>query len=223
MQPTPLHVFVSATRLDLKSEQQEVEVALQRLQETKFIGMEYFGSWKETTRQASLAKVDRCQAYVGLFGGCYDPSVEAEYRQARRRGLPCFIYIKDDVAIPTEGRETDPRKAARLAALKAELRACSAHIVSAFTTAGELSAKLTADLHGWLVDHYLTPHLEQAAQGALPREETQALLVAIKDPSVLNQGLLTRLRAAGYAIAQGERSIAVGHAIGSILLTGDHN
>jgi hypothetical protein len=224
VQPSTLHVFVSSTWSDLRAERRAVEAALQRLRETKFIGMEYFGSWDETTRQASLAEVDRCQVYVGLFGGRYGSGItEAEYHRARERRLPCFIYVKDDAVIPPDGRETNPEQVAQLDALKAKLRDPSAHIVSTFTTPDDLSARLTADLHRWLVDHYLTPRLEQAAQGMLPREETQTLLAAVKDLSVLNQELLARLRAAGYAMAQGERSIAVGHAIGSILVTGDYN
>ena len=54
MQPTVLHVFVSSTWLDLQSERVAVETALQRLHETKFVGMEYFGSRDEDTRRASL-------------------------------------------------------------------------------------------------------------------------------------------------------------------------
>jgi hypothetical protein len=39
-----VHVFVSSTWLDLQPEREAVETALQRLRETKFVGMEYFGS-----------------------------------------------------------------------------------------------------------------------------------------------------------------------------------
>jgi hypothetical protein len=116
--------------------------------------------------------VDHSQVYVGIFGGRYGSGItEKEYRRARERGLHCFIYSKDEAAILPEGRETDPEKVAQLAALKAELCAPSAHTVSSFTTPEDLAAKLTADLHRWLLDHYLGPHLEQGAQ------ETGRLLV----------------------------------------------
>ena len=52
MKPTVLHVFVSSTWLDLQPERAAVETALQRLRETKFVGMEYFGSRGEDTRLA---------------------------------------------------------------------------------------------------------------------------------------------------------------------------
>jgi hypothetical protein len=211
MRPTTLHVFVSSTWLDLQPERQAVEAALQRLRETKFIGMEYFGSRDETTRQASLAEVDRCQVYVGLFGGRYGSGItEAEYHRARERSLPCFIYVKDDAAIPSEGRETDPEQVARLAALKAKLRDPSAHTVSVFTTPDDLAAKVTADLYLWLFDHYLAPQLDQAAREGFSREEGEALLAWQRE--------------AGAIIAQGNRSVAVGQDLNcGILITGDHN
>jgi hypothetical protein len=52
MQPSVFHIFVSSTWLDLQLERVAVETALQRLRETKFMGMEYFGSRDEDTRRA---------------------------------------------------------------------------------------------------------------------------------------------------------------------------
>jgi energy-coupling factor transporter ATP-binding protein EcfA2 len=216
-------VFVSSTWLDLQPERQAVEAALQRLQEAKFVGMEYFGSRDESTRCASLAEVDRSQVYVGIFGGRYGSGItEAEYRRARERGLPCFIYFKDETDMPAEGRDADPKQAARLAALKEELRRL--HTIPTFTTPDDLAAKVTADLHRWLFDEYLDPQLEKAASGELPREEALALLVAIKDLSALSQNLLVRLQEAGYVRAQGERGIAIGGDVTrSIFVTGDQS
>ena len=97
MQPTVLHVFVSSTWLDLQPERAAVETAMQRLRETKFVGMEYFGSRDEDTRRVSLDEVDRSQVYVGILGGRYGSGItEAEYRRAWELGLPCFIYFKDE-------------------------------------------------------------------------------------------------------------------------------
>jgi hypothetical protein len=156
MQPTVLHVFVSSTWLDLQPERAAVEAALQRLRETKFVGMEYFGSRDEDTRRASLDEVDHSQVYVGIFGGRYGSGItEAEYRRARELGLPCRIYFKDEAIIPPEGRETDPEKATRLAALKAEL--LKHHTISTFITPDGLATMVTADLHLWLFKEYLRP------------------------------------------------------------------
>ena len=67
--PITLNIFVSSTWLDLQPEREAVERTLQKLRTTKFVGMEYFGSRDEDTRRASLSEVDRCQIYVGIFGG----------------------------------------------------------------------------------------------------------------------------------------------------------
>ena len=190
-----VRVFISSTWLDLKPEREAVEAALQRLRETKFVGMEYFGSRDEDTRQASLDEVDRCQLYIGIFAGRYGSGItEAEYRRARERGLTSFIYLKDEAIIPPEGREVDPEKTTLLAALKAEL--LQHHTVTTFNTPDDLAAKVTADLHRWLFDEYLAPRLERAVRGEFPQEEAQALLAAIKDLSALNQALLAQLQAA---------------------------
>jgi tetratricopeptide (TPR) repeat protein len=154
-----LPVYVSSTWLDLEPERKAVEQAVQRLRETKFVGMEYFGSRDENTRRASLVEVDHTAesntrgVYVGIFAARYGSGItEDEYRRARKLGLPCFIYFKADATIPDNSREKDPANAAKLDALKQELRAN--HIIDPdFTNPDNLAAKLTADLHRWLSDN----------------------------------------------------------------------
>ncbi|MBC8493132.1 MAG: DUF4062 domain-containing protein, partial [Chloroflexi bacterium] len=195
-----VNVFVSSTWLDLQPERAAVESALQRLRETKFVGMKYFGSRDEDTRQTSLDEVDRCQVYVGIFGGRYGSGItEAEYRRAQELGLYCLIYFKDKGQIAAEWQEQDAVKATRLAELKAELR--QRHTITTFTSPDDLAAKATADMHRWLFDEYLAPRLEKAARGEFPHEEAQALLAAIRDLSALNQDLLAQLRERSYVIA----------------------
>jgi len=111
--PITLNIFVSSTWLDLQPEREAVERTLQKLRTTKFVGMEYFGSRDEDTRRASLSEVDRCQIYVGIFGGRYGSGItEEEYRRARslKPPLPCLIYLKDEEAISEARRaqELDP-------------------------------------------------------------------------------------------------------------------
>lgn len=124
-----------------------METAFQRMRETKFVGMEYFGSHNEEPRQASLDELDHCQVYVGIFAGCYGSGItEDEYRRARARNLPCFIYFKDERTISRKDREKDPGKSGRFADLKEELR--TNHTVGPpFTNPEDLTAKVTADLH----------------------------------------------------------------------------
>jgi tetratricopeptide (TPR) repeat protein len=153
--PLPtVQVFVSSTWLDLVREREAAEAALQRLRETKYVGMEFFGSRDETTRRASLEEVDRSLVYVGLFGARYGSGItEAEYRRAREKGLPCFIYFKSDATVADDARETDPAQTSKLEALKDELR--RGHAVTTFDNPDDLAARVTADLHRWLFDKYL--------------------------------------------------------------------
>jgi hypothetical protein len=153
--PAPvLRVFVSSTWIDLQPERRAVEVALGRLRETKFIGMEHFGSRDDSPREASILDVDPTDLYVAVIGGRYGSGIVAdEYQRARELGLDCFIYFKNEDDIGPESQESDPDKAARLAELKEEMR--RRHIVSKFISPDDLAARVTADLHRWIVDAYL--------------------------------------------------------------------
>lgn len=156
VQRPPLRVFVSSTWLDLQPERKAVETALQRLRETAFNGMEYFGSRDENTRRASLDEVDRSHVYVGIFAARYGSGItEDEYRRARARGLHCFIYFKDEETITLNQAERDAEQMAKLDKLKAELR--QAHTVTEFINPEDLAAKLATDLHRWIVKEYLSP------------------------------------------------------------------
>lgn len=229
-------VFLSSTWLDLQPERAAAEAAIHRLRETRFTGMEYFGSREHTPRDVSLAEVDRCQVYVGLFAGRYGSGItEDEYRRARQRDLPCFIYFKADATIPAHWRETDSALAAKLAALRQDLR--RHHTGSEFQNPDDLAARLTADLHRWLAEEFLEPKLAQAARGEIPRADTERLLAAINDLASVNQELLAKLRDKGFSITQsgsgatavgqgavaaGERGVAIGGNVsGSTIITGD--
>jgi tetratricopeptide (TPR) repeat protein len=157
VQLPPLRVFVSSTSLDLQPERKAVETALQRLRaDTGYVGMEYFGSRDENARDASLDEVDRSRIYIGIFAARYGSGItEDEYRRARQRGLPCFIYFKADPTITPDKVEQNPEQIAKLDKLKAELR--QAHVVSHFVNPDDLTARVTADLHRWILDEYL-PH-----------------------------------------------------------------
>src|SRR5262245_10717269 len=88
-------VFVSSTWLDLQPERTRIEWVLNRFRETKFQGMEYFGSRPEGAQQVSLDELARCVVYIGVVGGRYGSGItEMEYHEARSRKLPCFVYLK---------------------------------------------------------------------------------------------------------------------------------
>jgi tetratricopeptide (TPR) repeat protein len=212
-----LPVYVSSTWLDLEPERKAVEQAVQRLRETKFVGMEYFGSRDETTQQASLDDVDRSRIYVCIVAARYGSGItEAEYERAGARGLPRLVYFKDDATIPGEWRETDPAQAAKLDAFRQKLRA--RHLEAPdFINPQDLAAKVTADLHRWLFDEYLTPKLLGALGGEVSREEAQALLGAVRDLSALGRDLVTRLQGAGFNLSVG------GNVIGRDNITNIYN
>jgi hypothetical protein len=200
MQPITLNVFVSSTWLDLQPEREAVQVALQRLRELKFVGMEYFGSREDAPREASVSEVDRCQLYIGIFGGRYGSGItEAEYRQARERGKPCLIYCQAEAVIKPQWKEADANNASRLAGLKEELR--REHIVSEFSSPEDLAARLTADLHRWLVDTIYMPAAKQAAQSDYPLPQLETLLTDVR--------------------ALGTRSVAIGGENTGTIITGD--
>src|SRR5688500_3121920 len=110
-----VHVFISSTWVDLQDERRAVESVLQRLLETRFIGMEYFGSRDETTKGASLVELGLSQIYIGIFAGRYGSGItENEYRRARELKLPCFIYFKDESTILPAWIEADETKITQL-------------------------------------------------------------------------------------------------------------
>lgn len=155
-----IRIFISSTWLDLQSERQAVEEALQRMQ-ASFAGMEYFGSRPETPRDVSLAEVNRCDVYIGIFAHRYGSGItEAEYRRAQERNLPCFIYLKDEnVPVLPSFIESDRDEAAKLKALKSDLKA--RHTISYFKSPDNLATEVLADLHKHLTRE-LT-HSEEAS------------------------------------------------------------
>lgn len=148
--PRPIRIFVSSTWEDLQPEREVVEQALHRMRDTAFAGMEYFGSRPETPREVSLAEVDRSHVYIGIFAHRYGSGItEAEYRQARKRDIPCLIYFKDDsVPVPPAYIERDPERIAKLEDLKRGLKAH--HTVSTFKSPDHLATQVVTDLHNLL-------------------------------------------------------------------------
>lgn len=214
MPPAPLrafHVFVSSTCLDLRPERAAVEDALQRMREVKFVGMEHFGSRDETTRGASLAEVDRCHVYVGIIGGRYGSGItEEEYRRARAMDLTCFIYVKTEATLRRDDRDDDADASERRVALLEELR--KSHDVSEFMSPGDLAARVTADLHRWLVENYFATDLARAGRADLPPQQLERLVSALADIGRLAE----RLRL--HALSSDGDSLAVADAADRELL-----
>ncbi|MCY4593498.1 MAG: DUF4062 domain-containing protein [Bryobacterales bacterium] len=114
--------------------------------------MEYFGSKPGAPVDECLAVVKTCQVYIGIFGMRYGSVPDGyelsmthlEYEEAQRNKLPSLIYIIDENAQPILPKyvETGPR-AESLRRLKELLK--KRHLISAFTTPDDLSAKILHD------------------------------------------------------------------------------
>lgn len=186
-----IRVFVSSTWIDLQPERSAVARALARLRETKFVGMEYFGSRDETPLEVSLAEVEASDLYLGIVGDRYGSGItEKEYRRARELGLPCFIYRK-----PSEPGAEDSCPDSRLEAF---LEAIGQHTFSTFASPGDLAEQVTADLHRWLVYDFLVPRLAEVSQGKLASRDGEEILAAIRDLASLGHDLRARLGQAGF-------------------------
>lgn len=156
---TNVRVFISSTWRDLQPERGAVREALSRLDETRFVGMEYFGSGEETTREVSLARLAECRLYIGIIGGRYGSGITAEeYRRAGELGIPRYVYRMREPSWV----ETDPAQRASLDAFIEQLE--TTH--SLFTTPDNLAARVTADLHRWLVETIYKPQIERAGFAA---------------------------------------------------------
>ncbi len=162
-------VFVSSTWLDLQPERKALMEALNRMEEMRFVGMEFFGNRPDDTHDASIDQVDLCEVFVGIIGFRYGSGItEAEYRRARALGLPCFVYFKRADAMRPELTDGDPALAAKLAAFKQEL--LRGHTVKEFDRPEELAANATADLHNWVAARWITT----AEQPAVPAARSPA-------------------------------------------------
>lgn len=165
--PRPIYrVFVSSTWLDLQPERAALQNALHRMEEMRFVGMEFFGNRPDDTHAASIDQVDACDVFIGVIGFRYGSGItEAEYRRARELGLPCFIYFKDHAAFHPELTDDDPAAAAKLDVFKAGLM--REHTVKSFPSPAELAANATADLHNWIAARWVS---SEAAAPAPARE-----------------------------------------------------
>ena len=171
-------VFVSSTWEDLRPEREAVDAALREMFETKYWGMEYFGSRDGMPREVLLSEVDQSDIYVGIIGARYGSGItEAEYRRARQRQMLCILYFKNEAAIPEEARESDTEQAARLVAFKKELS--QSHIIAGFAAPHELALRVERDLRRAIHEHDHRPSLAHHVRRPASRETQE--LRALRD------------------------------------------
>jgi hypothetical protein len=109
-----------------------------------------------------------------------------EYREARQRGLPCFVFLADDTTdenltlFPASARDAEQR--AQLLAFRAEVRQ---QLVQTFTTVEELVDKVAAALNRYLLDQGRTPRIPRDLPPRVPgfvgrEEELQRLMATLR-------------------------------------------
>jgi hypothetical protein len=145
-------IFVGSTFTDMQLYRRAVRDALAQL-ETVVRGMEQFGSKPGGPVDECLRIVSSCNVYVGLFGMRYGTVPEGheksmthlEYDEAQRCKMPSLIYVVDEENQPVLPRDIEFGPGAdKLALLKAELK--KRHVVSFFTTAEDLRARILHDV-----------------------------------------------------------------------------
>jgi len=148
-------VFVSSTWLDLQPERRALMDALNRMEEMRFVGMEFFGNRPDDTHDASIDQVEVCEVFVGIIGFRYGSGItETEYRRARELRLPCFVYFKRADASRPDLTDDDATRAAKLTGFKHDL--LRDHTVKEFASPDELAANATADLHNWVAARWVS-------------------------------------------------------------------
>jgi hypothetical protein len=149
-----MRIFISSTWEDLQPERNALEKLLRRLDRPSFVGMEFFGSRPEISKEVCMKEVDDSDIYLGIIGfryGTIDHETgksftELEYRRAMHNRIPCLIYIKsDEASISANQVEQDPANSTKLKAFKTIL--LREHTVSQFKGIEELMAGVLVDLN----------------------------------------------------------------------------
>jgi tetratricopeptide (TPR) repeat protein len=164
MRLPPLIIFISSTKEDLKPEREAVRDALERLRMAKCNVMERFGSNPNRPSDFAVNEVSQSDVYVGVIGGRYGTgTTEEEYCMAREKGLPCFIYFKDEGSV----LETDETKVQRrkLVSFKKKV---NQHLRSRFTSPEHLAVNVVIDFINWYAKEYLPPWADELSRIYLP-------------------------------------------------------
>ena len=141
-----LKVFLSSTFKDLEAERKAVEAAIHRMS-AQYIGMEHFGSFAEEPIEKSLEKVRTADVLILLLGDRYGylpeqsliSITEAEYQEAKKRGIPILPYFTAEKMWYMRS-DTDPK----LEKFKETVQ--KKHGISWFSTPDDLAWKVISDL-----------------------------------------------------------------------------
>jgi hypothetical protein len=155
-------VFLSSTSVDLKSYRSRVASLVRSLGQFA-VTMDAFPLQPSLDATGvSLEELSKCDLYILLLGWRYGHIPDGqelsvthqEYREARRLGLPCFVFLADPstdanpMLYPPEIR--DPEHRGQLLAFRAEVE--QQQLVGYFTPQDELVDMVASALHQYLLD-----------------------------------------------------------------------
>ncbi|MEM8485576.1 MAG: SUMF1/EgtB/PvdO family nonheme iron enzyme [Bacteroidota bacterium] len=171
--------MISSTARDLPAYREQVELACQRLGMVPRM-MEHLSAMNANAVEASLAMVDGCDVYVGLFAHRYghiaqgmEASItQLEYERAVQQGIPRLIFLIDE-EVPVKPRDIDTGdKAEKLKALKQHLM--EENVVAFFESALDLSTKVFQSLVEFREEHRKAQEAKVEDQKAAPAPVEEA-------------------------------------------------
>lgn len=138
-----LVVFISSTMTELRDVRDIVKAALDRRGINGWLYESQAGARPETVMVTSLREVAGADVYIGLFEERYGAITIDEFREARKLGKPCFVYIRNKDRQRDQELDTflatdvyDPAKGVTYAY---------------FDSATALGEQAASDIMGWLV------------------------------------------------------------------------
>lgn len=166
-------IYISSTYLDLIDHREKVYRALRQLSHD-VIAMEDYVATDTRPLDKCLADVASCEIYVGVFAwryGFIPPGqskaiTELEYREAKRLGLKCLIFVLDE-RVPWPPLHID-EDATKIKALRAELML--EYTISPFSSPDELARLVTTAVTREIVNNQPPPAPAKTAGPALPGE-----------------------------------------------------
>ncbi|MBF6591837.1 MAG: DUF4062 domain-containing protein, partial [Ktedonobacterales bacterium] len=188
------HVFISSTMVDLPAHREAAMDAVWRC-DMYPLAAERDSAGPHAPGAYSLQLADQAEVYVGIFAhryGTIPPGgalsiTEMEYRRARERKIPILIFMPaDEHPIDPGDGEADPEKAAKLARLKAELRA--SYVVGFFRSPADLEYRVFAALVALRQQGVLPP----AAQANTPHSRTVSTIPVPPTPYLAHPYILGR-------------------------------
>ncbi len=154
-------IYVSSTYRDLREHREAVYRALRQVEHEMIVMKDYVVS-DQRPLERCLADVAASEIYLGIVAWRYgyvpeqnNPDgrsiIELEYREARRRGIPCLVFLLDEDALWAPGMIDRGEDGRWITAFRGELM--RDHMVSFFYTVDGLATATLTAVHLHVVRH----------------------------------------------------------------------